>query len=96
MKTRKFTLLIGMSLFAALAMPVGMAAQDNPSPDNKPKHKKYKLIDMGTFGGAQSYVKEQVMAPRAQTAGAIWSVPLRLSFLSISTVTFLRASPVRT
>ena len=60
MKTRKFTLLMGMSLCAALAMPVGMAAQDNPSPDNKPKHKKYKLIDMGTFGGAQSYVNEQV------------------------------------
>jgi hypothetical protein len=38
-------------LFAALAMPAGMAAQDSPSQNNKPKHHQYKLIDIGTFGG---------------------------------------------
>ena len=45
-----------LTILAALAMPYGTAAQDNPSPDHKPKHKKYKLIDMGTFGGPASYV----------------------------------------
>ena len=54
MKTREFTLLAGMSILAALAMPICMAAQDNPSQDHKPKHKKYKVIDMGTFGGPAS------------------------------------------
>ena len=49
-----------MTLFAALAMPVGMAAQDNPSQDHKSKHHQYKLIDMGTFGGAQSSINDQV------------------------------------
>jgi probable HAF family extracellular repeat protein len=41
-------------LFAALAMPVGMAAQDTPSPDHKSKHHQYKLVDTGTLGGAIS------------------------------------------
>ncbi len=31
--------------------PVGMAVQDNPSQDRKSKHQRYKLIDLGTFGG---------------------------------------------
>jgi probable HAF family extracellular repeat protein len=58
MKTRYFTLLIGMSLFATLAMPVWTAAQDNPSQDHKPRHKKYRLIDVGTFGGPASNVAD--------------------------------------
>jgi probable HAF family extracellular repeat protein len=44
------------ALVAALTMSVGMAAQDNPSPDDRHKHKKYRLIDMGTFGGPASYL----------------------------------------
>ena len=54
MKSRTWKWMIELSLFAALALPIGMAAQDNPSPDHKPKHKKYKLIDIGTFGGPAS------------------------------------------
>ncbi len=56
MKSRTWKWMVALSLFAALAMPVGMAAQDNPSQDHKPKHKQYKLIDIGTFGGPNSYV----------------------------------------
>jgi probable HAF family extracellular repeat protein len=52
----KWIWIIEVCLLAALAMPVWTAAQDNPSPDNKPKHKKYKLVDIGTFGGPASYV----------------------------------------
>ena len=77
MKTRQFTLLITMTLFAALVMPVGMAAQDNPSQDHKPKHQKYKLVDIGTFGGPASYINNQAalgspnqMNSRGTTVGA--------------------------
>jgi probable HAF family extracellular repeat protein len=34
----------------------GMAMQDNPSPDHRHRHHQYKLIDLGTFGGPNSYV----------------------------------------
>src|SRR5271167_4486596 len=56
MKPRTWMWMPVVSLFAVLAMPVGMAAQDNPSQDHKPKHQKYKLIDLGTFGGPNSFV----------------------------------------
>ena len=56
MKSRTRMWITEVSLFAALAMPVCMAAQDNPSPDNKHKHHQYKLIDVGTFGGPNSYI----------------------------------------
>ena len=49
-------------LFAALAMPVGMAAQDNPSQHHKAKHHQYKLIDLGTFGGPTSYIQNLVVS----------------------------------
>ena len=57
MKSRILMWMTFMYLFAALAMPVGMAAQDNPSQDHKPKHHQYKLVDMGTFGGPASYIE---------------------------------------
>ena len=54
MKLKEWTsVVVIMTLFAALAMPVCMPAQDNPSQNHKPKHHGYKLIDLGTFGGPQ-------------------------------------------
>ena len=55
MKSRTWKLMLSLSLCAALAMPIGIVAQDNPSRDPKPKHKKYKLIELGTFGGPNSH-----------------------------------------
>jgi probable HAF family extracellular repeat protein len=54
MPIRTFVRITAVTILAALAVPLWMAAQDNPSPDNKPKHKKYKLIVLGTFGGPAS------------------------------------------
>jgi hypothetical protein len=56
MKSRTWMWMTAVSLFAALAMPVWTAAQDNPSQKPKPKHHQYKLIDLGTFGGPNSLV----------------------------------------
>ena len=72
MKSRIWMWMTAAYLLAALAMPVGMAAQDNPSPDNKPKHKKYKLIDLGTFGGPASIVNaEGNGGPYINSRGAV-------------------------
>ncbi|HST12000.1 MAG TPA: hypothetical protein VLL05_16605, partial [Terriglobales bacterium] len=49
MKSKTWSFVIAMTLFATLAVPVQLAAQDE-RPDS-PKHHHYKLIDVGTFGG---------------------------------------------
>jgi probable HAF family extracellular repeat protein len=71
MKFKKCSVVV-MSLFAALAIPVCMAAQDNPSQDHKSKHHQYKLIDLGTFGGPSSFVSTpsaKVLNNRGMVAG---------------------------
>ena len=45
---------IASTLLAALALPLGVAAQNNATRNQKPKHHHYKLIDVGTFGGPNS------------------------------------------
>jgi len=45
-----------MTLFAALAIPVGLVAQDVTAQADKPKHHHYKFIDLGTLGGPGSGV----------------------------------------
>ncbi len=47
MKFRTKSLAIVIGLFAALALPIGLAAQQHP---------RYKLVDLGTFGGPMSGV----------------------------------------
>jgi probable HAF family extracellular repeat protein len=44
-----------VALLVVLAIPVGLAAQDSQNPHNR-KHHRYKLIDLRTFGGPQSWV----------------------------------------
>jgi uncharacterized membrane protein len=68
MKTRTWMWTTVVYLFAALAMPAGMASQDNPSPDHKSRHHQYKLIDLGTFGGTNSYMPNLVVSINSQGA----------------------------
>jgi len=53
-KSRTFTCITAMLLLTALAIPAGLAAQENQ--DGNHKHHHYKLIDVGTFGGPSSYL----------------------------------------
>ncbi len=53
MNSKTWTRIIALALFAALAMPAHVAAQDNRG-NNNYKHHHYKLIDTGTLGGATS------------------------------------------
>jgi len=58
MKSRIFTCITAMTLFPALAVPVGLrlAAQADALEVDKAKHHHYKLIDIGTFGGSLSAI----------------------------------------
>jgi probable HAF family extracellular repeat protein len=71
MKSRAWMWMTAVSLFAALAVPVGMAAQDNASQNNRHQHHRYQLIDMGTFGGPDSLVPElqQIINSRGTVVG---------------------------
>ena len=53
MKSRIWTLIAAIALFAAVAVPDQLVAED--SQDHKDPHHHYKVIDMGTFGGPSSY-----------------------------------------
>jgi probable HAF family extracellular repeat protein len=55
-KSRMLTSITAMVLFAALAIPVHVAAQDEQEHNHRHKQHHYKLIDMGTFGGPSSFV----------------------------------------
>lgn len=53
MKKNLSEYITSITLFAVLVIPVGMAAKDNQDHHHQPHH--YQLVDMGTFGGPQSY-----------------------------------------
>src|SRR6266566_310552 len=55
MKSRTLTYFIA-TLFAVLALPLQLAAQ----------HTRYKLIDIGTFGGPASYFTDPGIGPGSQ------------------------------
>jgi probable HAF family extracellular repeat protein len=53
MRKNLTALIVSLSLCAALAVPVRLAAQEQK--EDKNEHHHYKLIDMGTFGGPNSF-----------------------------------------
>ena len=59
MKSRTWMWMAAVYLFATLAVTIGLAAQDNPSQDNRHRHHHYKLVDVGTLGGPASYYSSQ-------------------------------------
>ena len=79
MKSRALTCMSAVTLFAMLAIPVRLAAQEQPeSQAQNHKHHWYKLVDIGTFGGPASYVSfdngdngapEQVLNNRGTVVG---------------------------
>jgi probable HAF family extracellular repeat protein len=56
MKSRMLIWTIAISLFAVLAIPIQMSAQKRTNEEHRAKHHRYKLIDLGTFGGPESYI----------------------------------------
>jgi hypothetical protein len=63
MKSR--LVILNIAVVTLVVLSVSMAAQDSSTP-NRPPHRTYRLVDMGTFGGAQSYVNEQVNGAPSQ------------------------------
>jgi probable HAF family extracellular repeat protein len=57
MRSRRLRFVTGMTLLA-LAIPAGVTAEDNRNRSHKHRH--YKLIDMGTFGGPGSFVNDGI------------------------------------
>jgi probable HAF family extracellular repeat protein len=53
MNSKTWTRIIALALFAALAIPVQLAAQDRTQPQHQYHH--YQLFDMGTLGGPNSF-----------------------------------------
>jgi probable HAF family extracellular repeat protein len=58
-------------LFTAMVMPNGLYAQGDESQDNKPRHKKYKLVDLGTFGGPSSGISTLPLARMLTNSGMV-------------------------
>jgi probable HAF family extracellular repeat protein len=75
MKSAKLMCITAIASFAALGIPVRLAAQANQ--EHNHKHHHYQVIDIGTFGGPASYINNQfsIGAPnqinsRGTTVGA--------------------------
>ena len=58
-------------LFTAMAVPNGLPAQTNVSQNNPSKHQKYRLVDLGTFGGPNSYISTSPLAKMLTNGGVV-------------------------
>ncbi len=87
MKSGTLVCITAMTLFAALAIPVRLrvAAQEQPTTQQdgstqaaQAQHVRYKLVDLGTFGGPASNLSN----PAAHARSLIARVPLLRSVLT--------------
>src|SRR5215469_15769968 len=58
-KSRTLTSITAMIVFATLAVPIQLTAQEQGK-----EHSRYKLIDIGTFGGPSSYTNTLSLSDR--------------------------------
>src|ERR1700730_14144504 len=65
MRTKTMPWATGIMLCTALAMPAWLAAQEQQERRERKEHHRYKMVDLGTFGGPNSYLPEPNQAIRA-------------------------------
>lgn len=83
MKSKTLAWTIGMTLCAALTMPVWLPAQEQQQQPLRKEHLRYKLVDLGTFGGPESYINpaftfgshNQINRGGTVVGGAATSIP---------------------
>jgi probable HAF family extracellular repeat protein len=68
MKSRILRRITAIGLFAALAIPVRLAAQEQQQQEHKKEHTRYRLVDIGTFGGPSSNVNPGTVVINKQGA----------------------------
>src|SRR5947207_13273926 len=71
MKSRTLTFITALSLFAALAIPVPLAAQEEQATQQKAKHSRYVLVDLGTLGGPSSFFPTSPIEPFLDNRGMV-------------------------
>jgi probable HAF family extracellular repeat protein len=72
MKSRTLTCITSIAFFAALAIPVSLAAQEEQgTQQQKPKHSRYVLVDLGTFGGPNSFYFSSPLVESVNSRGTV-------------------------
>jgi probable HAF family extracellular repeat protein len=71
MKSPAWTTINALTLAAAIVIPIALAAQDDASQHHKPRHHTYKLVDLGTFGGPNSFYFSEPIVRSVNNLGTV-------------------------
>jgi probable HAF family extracellular repeat protein len=71
MNSQTWTRIITLALFAALVIPIQLAAENKAKQNHPHQYHHYQLIDLGTFGGPQSYVYDDGYAALLNNHGEL-------------------------
>ena len=79
MRHGRLSWITGTALVASLAIPTLLAAEDHPA-----RHRHYRAVDLGTFGGPQSFINpasvagspNQINEQGVAVGGSATSIPL--------------------